>query len=442
MSKPTFSIVITTHNRAHLLPFAIDSVLQQSFSDFEIIISDNFSTDNTAQVAQSYEDKRINYFRTNELLPMAENYRYGLSKAKGEYITFLSDDDAFTADLLKKIKILLEENNSRMICWRFANYFPEGRISKDYAVFHPLRNIKPNSLLIPFFSSKIQEIESISTAKDILSDSLQKQETSLLNPVIKTALYTNAVFHSSVFQGIKKRGIDLFRKDVVLDVYGGTIFLSEVKKYLYLDEPLTVFCINELSATASFRKEKDSLARIFEDKSNKTRQLKTPIKSLFNRNYYYESLLQAKADIGREFENINLNLYSYYITCYDEILYLKKNGFNVEEELLAFESALSQESEELQSSVRSATKNSGRRNLIQFSNKVPRPAILIKLLSQINPRKIHNRGIIIDGKSVDVNNIKDFSTWLNTSRINELSKFCINMFEKKSAVLSYKWQIS
>ncbi|HEX8639024.1 MAG TPA: glycosyltransferase family 2 protein, partial [Pyrinomonadaceae bacterium] len=62
MQKPFFSVVIPTRNRAQLLKHAIQSVLDQTFTDFEVIVSNNFSVDNTKEVVNSYADERVRYF--------------------------------------------------------------------------------------------------------------------------------------------------------------------------------------------------------------------------------------------------------------------------------------------------------------------------------------------------------------------------------------------
>ena len=60
--NPTVSIILPTYNRAALLPRAIDSVLAQSFTDWELLIWDDGSTDNTSTVVQAYKDARIRYY--------------------------------------------------------------------------------------------------------------------------------------------------------------------------------------------------------------------------------------------------------------------------------------------------------------------------------------------------------------------------------------------
>ena len=93
-SSPFFSIIIPTYNRAHVLGRTIDSVLSQSYADFELIIVDDGSTDKTNQLVESYEDERIKYY----MISHGERSRarnYGVTKTRGKYVCFLDSDDTF-----------------------------------------------------------------------------------------------------------------------------------------------------------------------------------------------------------------------------------------------------------------------------------------------------------------------------------------------------------
>lgn len=97
------SIIITTFNRAHLLPRAINSVLNQTYKNFELIIIDDGSKDNTSQVVSSFDDTRIRYCiePVNKGVLSAKNR--GFDRALGEYIFFLDDDDELVPDVLEFI---------------------------------------------------------------------------------------------------------------------------------------------------------------------------------------------------------------------------------------------------------------------------------------------------------------------------------------------------
>ena len=100
MNSPFFSIIVPTFNRASFLPIAIRSVLEQTFIDWELIIIDDGSTDETGSVVSKFNDKRIQYFwQENQERSTARNN--GVLKAKGEYICFLDSDDYFLPNHLQ-----------------------------------------------------------------------------------------------------------------------------------------------------------------------------------------------------------------------------------------------------------------------------------------------------------------------------------------------------
>lgn len=107
---PRVSVIIPTYNRAELLRSAIISVLDQTFQDFEIVVVDDASKDNTAEVISSFNDKRINYIchETNKGEAGARNT--GVINSEGEYIAFLDDDDEWLPDKLRKQVELFEDS--------------------------------------------------------------------------------------------------------------------------------------------------------------------------------------------------------------------------------------------------------------------------------------------------------------------------------------------
>jgi len=96
------SVIIPTFNRAEMVCGAINSILNQTLKDFEIIVVDNCSIDNTESVIKSYNDKRIRYFRHQNNGILAVNMNYGMKQARGEYIAFCDDDDIWMPDKLEK----------------------------------------------------------------------------------------------------------------------------------------------------------------------------------------------------------------------------------------------------------------------------------------------------------------------------------------------------
>jgi|SRR5947207_2123736 len=98
---PAVTSVITTFNRKHYLSAAIQSVLSQTFTDFELLILDNSSTDGTEQLVQSLNDPRIRYFR-HPPIAIGRQRNLGVSEARAEWIAFLDDDDEWLPHKLEK----------------------------------------------------------------------------------------------------------------------------------------------------------------------------------------------------------------------------------------------------------------------------------------------------------------------------------------------------
>lgn len=105
---PKVSICIPTYNRANFLIYAVDSVLRQSYSDFEIIICDDGSTDHTSEVISQWHDPRIRYIKHAANIGRSQNMRSGFAAAAGTYFIKFDDDDALTPQFLEKTVAVLE----------------------------------------------------------------------------------------------------------------------------------------------------------------------------------------------------------------------------------------------------------------------------------------------------------------------------------------------
>ena len=103
------SIIMPTHNRAHILPTSIKSVLDQTYPHWELLVIDDGSTDNTKEVVESFGDSRIRYiYQENQRQAAARNY--GLDMAKGKWITFLDSDDEFFPPFLERTVAVFHAN--------------------------------------------------------------------------------------------------------------------------------------------------------------------------------------------------------------------------------------------------------------------------------------------------------------------------------------------
>jgi glycosyltransferase involved in cell wall biosynthesis len=109
---PKISICTPTFNRANLLPFAIESVLQQTYEDFELIICDDGSHDGTSALMSQYTDNRIKYIRHSQNIGKSNNMRSGFDAATGEYFIKIDDDDRLTPTFLERTAAIFEQDSS------------------------------------------------------------------------------------------------------------------------------------------------------------------------------------------------------------------------------------------------------------------------------------------------------------------------------------------
>lgn len=110
--KPKVSIQMCTYNRAHFIEQAIESVLSQTFTDWELLILDDSSTDNTNDLISKYtNDKRIKYFKNEVNLGIVRNRNKGLNLSIGEYIAVLDSDDYWIDDSKLEKQIEFLDNN-------------------------------------------------------------------------------------------------------------------------------------------------------------------------------------------------------------------------------------------------------------------------------------------------------------------------------------------
>lgn len=112
MTKVT--IGLPTYNAAHFLKKKIDSILEQTYSDFELIISDNCSSDSTNIVCNEYlkKDSRIQYFKQKENIGSFRNYKFILDHAKGDYFMWTAADDVLLPTFVEKNVRALDSNEN------------------------------------------------------------------------------------------------------------------------------------------------------------------------------------------------------------------------------------------------------------------------------------------------------------------------------------------
>lgn len=126
---PYFSVVLITYNREDLLPRCIDSVINQTFQDWELIIVDNYSEDGSKELIESYQsrDSRISLIQVHNNNVLAYSRNVGIKAAKGKYICILDSDDWYTLDKLQKVYDVCQQKEHDVIYNRYRLMSSKGK---------------------------------------------------------------------------------------------------------------------------------------------------------------------------------------------------------------------------------------------------------------------------------------------------------------------------
>jgi len=127
MKTPLFSVIIPTYNRRDFFKIALESVLKQTFSDYEIIVVDDGSTDNTKEIVDQANSEKIHYFYQENQGPAAARNK-GIKQAKGEFISFLDSDDRFCKQKLEVADQYIKKQPDYQIFHTEEIWYRNGRL--------------------------------------------------------------------------------------------------------------------------------------------------------------------------------------------------------------------------------------------------------------------------------------------------------------------------
>src|SRR5271165_1703871 len=148
---PSVSVIMNIRNGAAFLREALDSVMAQTFTDWELIAWDDCSTDDSAQVIAEYHDTRIRYYLSPEQTPLGKARDNAIRQAKGEWLAFLDQDDIWTPTKLEK-QMALAEPHVGIIYGRAVLFYPNGR-KRDYDQAHEFTRLPEGDIFSELFRS-------------------------------------------------------------------------------------------------------------------------------------------------------------------------------------------------------------------------------------------------------------------------------------------------
>ena len=166
-ADPLVSVVIPTFNHASYLGRALQSVLDQTFTNWEAIVIDNHSTDKTDEMMSSFADPRIIYLKIHNNGVIAASRNLGIRTAKGEWIAFLDSDDWWAVDKLQVCFDCIDDKVDLV--------YHDLKIIRDPPSFFKKKHIKSRQFIIPVLKDLLLKGNSIATTSVVVRTSLLEQ---------------------------------------------------------------------------------------------------------------------------------------------------------------------------------------------------------------------------------------------------------------------------
>ena len=123
--NPKVSIGLPLYNTGKYLKQTIESILDQTFEDFELIICDNASTDNSAEIVKEFKDKRIRFYQNDKEIPGVENWNKCVDLAKGELVALFHSDDVYEPTIIEEEVAAFKKNPSLGAVFTLGNWIDE-----------------------------------------------------------------------------------------------------------------------------------------------------------------------------------------------------------------------------------------------------------------------------------------------------------------------------
>ena len=225
MSRPRFSIVVPTRQRPHTLPYTLATILNQDHDSFEVIVADNASSSETRAVVEAINSPKIRYVRSDSPLTIAANWMRGVAATRGEWITYLGDDDGLMPSALRDVDAIIATHAVESI-----GYYP-GLYAWPCA-----DDTGEANLLQLLISDNVQ----VMAARDALSAMMQTPGSWSI-PMLYHGWISRTLLNRAATSG------DIFVSNYP-DTFAGILLAAHTDYFATVESPLS---INGYSATSS-----------------------------------------------------------------------------------------------------------------------------------------------------------------------------------------------
>jgi len=364
-NEPFFSILLPTRNNAEYIGGAIQTILNQDFDDYELIVSNNNSDDNTEEVVKSFKSDKLVYVETKKVYPLDRNWNFALFYAKGKYILMIGDDDGVTKFGLKKLKEEIISNN-----------FPD-LISQPLVRYHFDEN------LICFNK---MPYEKVNTVKEGFEKVLEGEG------VVEANVHT--IFKRKILKSSKLYSMPSPDFVAILKL------LHWSKSIYYSDTYAIIHGYTKKSSGQTFAlKDLDEIKKQSKDFKEMVSNL-VPFSIAFYRNAYYASMRKALQELGIKRD---IDWRRYFNLYYSHLFIMKYYGNNIKDDL-----------EQFYKELKNQPLN------IQLKVKIRIILLHIKYMLKKPTTSVTKKDLCINGEKYGIKNIVDLSNKLNEKLISTI----------------------
>ena len=333
--RPMFSIVMPTRNRAPLLQYALQSALDQTFADYEIVVSNNSSSDDTEQVIRQVGGERVRYVRTDRVLPMHDSWDFALTHARGDWVLFLCDDDALYPEALQIINNTIAAEQTELVAWLSGFYYI------DTPYIPPERRghlVLPHCTGRPIRMSSQSQLEALFRLR--------------FNPNIVPKMLNSCCRHTLI-ERVKQRLGRVFPPPCP-DYTCGAAMLALTDSYCLIDRQLELCgCGSHVPGVSADGKKPTSHVEFVNDFQGQ-RYEHVPLTHDTGWNGIVESLLKVQKAMQPELAGLKLDRAAYFSSCYVDMRALANGGLDVSEMRKEFFAALAHEPLRVRAQVRAS----------------------------------------------------------------------------------------
>jgi glycosyltransferase involved in cell wall biosynthesis len=231
MTRPRFTVIIPTKNRAEYLSHTLRTCMIQDYDPFEVIVSDDGSTDNTQEIVAdaARRDPRIRYTRPDRGKGMRENFEHALNEVKPGYVIALGGDDGLLPNGIAGMQELLQSTGSELLAWPAPIYtYPGARGATGQLVIHRRRGTK-----------RIDSREFLNR---------QARNLHYLSDVESPMFYVKGVASTTLVDRVRQRSPEgRFYTCPTPDGYSGIVLAGEVSTYTFSSRPFSMFGLSPSS---------------------------------------------------------------------------------------------------------------------------------------------------------------------------------------------------